>query len=355
MVHRAGGSEPYFVQLLTVNGQGGAWVQATTRSEKVLYFARSRQCPQGAICGDGETANSQMPETSISSTHVYFLDGESVIKSLAPDGIVAVVQSISAPANSQVVFAVSPDDRRVAVSVITLATGRLPNASFSDQMYVEDLVTGSNRVDLYSSSTLAEWPVGWHAGDVVVAAGTSELGTDDNVYGAIGYQVIDPATGQPVDSLDCAFGLLVAAGTACATGGCAFNPGPCTAVTLAAQAWDGNKHPFVIPSGPSANILRGGLLVHLSPDGTRIAAEEVTNQLSGAGSTILFESGKATVIAQDYVPQGWLDSSHLVLGSADVVEVMDVNTGTSLMTTGLQRIPNQGVPQLAGVMPANLG
>ncbi len=355
MVHRAGGSEPYYVQLVNMGGHSGPWVQATTRSEKIFYFSRSTKCPKGAVCGDGETANSQLPETSISATHVYFLDGETVIKSLAPDGTVAVVQSISAPANSEVVFAVSPDDRRVAVSVITLATSRLPQFSFRDQMYVEDLVTGLNRVDLYSSSTVSEWPLGWHAGEVVVALGSSDLGTYDNVYGALGYQVVDPADGQPVASLDCAFGLLVAAGTACATGWCDIVPGPCPSGTLAAQAWDGTKRAFGIPSGPSAKVVRYGLTVHLSPDGARIAAEVVTDQVTGAGSTILFGSGKATVIAGDFVPQGWLDDTHLVLSNADVVELMDVNTGASAMTTDLQRIFGNGVPQLAGVMPANLG
>lgn len=353
MVHRAGVGEPYFVQLVTMDGQGGPWTQATSRSSKTFFF--STPCPPGAMCAEGETANYRIPETSISATHVYFLDGETEIKSLAPDGAVAVVQNINAPANSQVVFAVSPDDRRIAVSVITLATGPLPATSFSDQMYVADLASGLNRVDIYSSTQLAEWPVGWHQGALVVAIGSSDIGTYDNPYGATGYYVVDPATGRRVASLDCAFGLLVEGGSACATGWCAIFEGPCVPGTLARQAWDGTKTGFGLPAGSPAQIVRNGLVIHLSPDGTRLAAEVVTDQQAGKVSTLLFQNRAAGIIADGVSPQGWLDNTHLVVSSGSAVEIVDVAGGPERVMTGLKSIPQQGMPVLAGLMPANLG
>jgi hypothetical protein len=340
MVHRAGVGEPYLVQLVNLAGTGGSWVQATTRSDKTLWFPLSKPCPEGIICNDGVSANSQMPETSISSTHVYFLDGEAQIKSLARDGTVASVQRIDAPANSQVMFAVSPDDRRIAVSVVTLATKRLP-AAFSDRMYVEDLATGLHRVDLYSSSTLSEWPVGWHSGELVVALGGPELGTYDNPYGAIAYVLVDPATGRRLQSIDCAFGLLVAAGSACASG------------ALGKQAWDGTESTFATSGKPTPHEVADELTIHLSPDGNRIA-EAVTDRTTGATSTIVFHDGSATTMP-DVAPQGWLDATHLVVSSIDVVDVVDVVSGTMSGMTGLQRISGQGVPRLAGTLPANLG
>ena len=344
MVHRAGVGEPYFVQLVGLDGTGGPWVQATSRSDKMLWFPLSAPCPKGALCGDGESANSQVPETSISATRVYFLDGETQIKSLAPDGTVSSVQSIDAPANSQVMFAVSPDDRRIAVSVVTLATKRLPTSTLIDRMYVEDLGTGLNRVDIYTSSTVGEWPVAWHAGELVVALGGPELGNYDNPYGANGYLVVDPATGQKLQSIDCAFGLLVAAGSACGTG------------TFGKQAWDGTKSDFVIPGGTPPHDVLGEMVIHLSPDGTRLAADVITDQKTGATSTKVFQNGSATTIPiSNIAPRGWLDDTHLVVSSPDLVEIVDVVSGTMSKMTGLQLIVNQGMPVLAGTLPANLG
>jgi hypothetical protein len=353
MVHRAGEGEPYFVQLVGPDGVGGPSVEPVTRSAKVYYFPPT-SCPPGAMCVSPETANYRLPETSISNTHVYFLDGDTVIRSLAPDGTVADVKTIHAAPNSQVAFSVSPDDRRIAISIITLATAQLPEP-LDVQMYVEDVVGGSNRVDLYSSTTLAEWPIGWHAGNLVVAVGSQDIGTYDNPYAATGYQVVDSSSGRRLASLDCTFGLLVEAGSACATGWCAIFEGPCDPGTLGAQAWDGTKTAFSPPGGPPAHILRNGLEIHLSPDGTRLAAEVVTDQQTGAGQTMLFQNGVASIIAADVYPQGWLDNTHLVVSSASAVEIVDVTGGPERTMTSLKSLPQQGMPVLAGVLPANLG
>ena len=353
MVHRAGPDEQYFVQLVAVDGRGGPAVQALSRAQKTLFFMTS--CPPaGSTCADGVTANYSIPEISISLTRVYFLDGETEVKSLGADGTVTSIKSIDAPPNSQVAFSVSPDDRRMAVSIITLATSLQPEASFSDQMYVEDLATTANRVELYSSHTEAVWPVAWHAGDLIVATGTMEP-TFDNPYGATGYHVVDPATGHDRASLDCAFGLLVSAGTACASGWCGVFEGPCGPGTLGAQAWNGTKTAFSIPSGPPPHIVRNGIVTHLSPDGGRLAVDVVTDQQTGASITMLFQNGTAGVIAGDATPQGWLDKTHLVVSSGSGVKVVDTDSGAEFLMTALKTIPQQGMPQLAGVLPDNLG
>jgi len=353
MVHRAGEGEPYFVQLVGADGVGGPWVEPVTRSAKVYYFPPT-SCPPGAMCASAETANYRLPETSISATRVYFLDGDTVIRSMAPDGTVADVKTIHAAPNSQVAFSVSPDDRRMAISIITLATAQFP-APVDVQMYVEDVVGSSNRVDLYSSTTLAEWPIGWHAGNLVVAVGSQDIGTYDNPYASTGYQVVDSSSGRRLASLDCTFGLLVEAGSACATGWCAIFEGPCAPGTLSRQAWDGTKIGFALPDGPPALVVRNGLVIHLSPDGTRLAAEVVTDQQAGTVATMVFQNGAAGILADDGSPQGWLDNTHLVVSSGSAVEIVDVTGGPKYVMTGLKSIPQQGTPMLAGVMPANLG
>ncbi|MGA7910804.1 MAG: hypothetical protein WCC30_04560 [Candidatus Dormiibacterota bacterium] len=295
-----------------------------------------------------------MPETSISSTRVYFLDGETVVKSLSPDGSVQTVMNISAPDNSQVVFAVSPDDRRIAVSIITLARSRLP-ASFNDAMYVEDLGTSANRVDIYSSTTTGEWPIGWHAGHLIVGVGGSDLFGWGNPYGAIAYHIADPASGLRLATLDCARGLLVAAGTACADGWCSTGS-TCGSGTLGKQAWDGTKTAFAIPSGPPPKIFMAfANAAELSPDGASIAASVVADQPTFALETLLFNNGSSSILTQLGSPLGWLDGSHLLVSSPSAVWVIDVSTRIPNQMTNLQTVPQTGMPALAGVMPTNLG
>jgi hypothetical protein len=346
------GGGPYIVQLVTFDGRGGPFAQAASRSSKTYWFPPT-PCPSGSRCPEGETAAYTMPKTSISSTRVYFLDGESTVRSLAPDGSVQTVMNISAPDNSQVVFAVSPDDRRIAVSVITLAPSRMP-ASFNDVMYIEDIRTAANRVDLYSSTTIGEWPVGWHAGDLIVGVAGPDLFSFQNPYGAIAYHITDPATGLQLGALDCAQGLLVAAGTACASGWCSTGS-TCGGGTLGKQAWDGTKTAFAIPNGPPPRIFMAfANAVELSPDGASIATSAVANQQAFAVETLLFNNGTSSILTQLGSPLGWLDSSHLLVSSPSAVWVIDVSTRIPIKMRNLETVPQTGMPVLAGVMPTNL-
>jgi hypothetical protein len=351
MVSGAGSGGPYMVQLVMFDGRGGPFAQAMSRSSKLYWFPLS-PCPQ-VRCAEGETAAYAMPETSISSTRVYFLDGESTVKSLSPDGSIQTVMNISAPDNSQVVFSVSPDDRRIAVSVITLALSRAP-ASFNEVMYIEDTGTGANRVDIYSSTSAGKWPVGWHSSHLIIGVASIDLFALDNPYGAVGYQLVDPNTGHQIAALDCAKGLLVRTGSACATGWCTSWT-TCTDGTVGKQGWDGAKTSFAIPVNSMPKILMPwNNSAELSPDGTRIAADNLVNE-TGKTETRLLSNGSSTSLSLLGAPQGWLDDSHVVVSSASAVWIIDA--GNSSITTemqGLQTIPQQGMPMLMGILPANL-
>src|SRR5258708_23829945 len=55
-------------------------------------------------------------------------------------------------------FAVSPDDQRIAVIVNDYNSG-----GASTRLYVEDLNGGGNHLDIYSQSGAKTlWPIGWH-------------------------------------------------------------------------------------------------------------------------------------------------------------------------------------------------
>jgi hypothetical protein len=353
MVSRAGEGEPYYVDLVGRDGRRGAWVQPVTRTAKIFYFPPTA-CPPSSQCSSAETANYKLPETSVSATHVYYLDGDTVIRSLAVDGTVTVVKTIHSPPNSQVAFSVSPDDQRIAISIITLATTQSVEP-VDVNMYVEDLTDQNNRVGLYSSKTLAEWPIGWHAGNLVVAVGPNDIGTYDNAYAAIGYQVIDPGTGRQLASLDCARGLLVAAGTACANGFCAGQTN-CGPGVLGKQGWDGIKTTFSLPSGPPPLIFApfpNG--IELSPDGSTIAAQVFSDPQFSSYQTMLVRDGKSTFIAPGLSPVGWLDSSHLILTSTYEMVFFDLAKNTSVPVLNLELIHGQGWPEVVGTLPANLG
>ena len=306
------------------------------------------------MCADAETAAYWMPETSLSRSRVYYLDGDNDVKSLTTDGSVKWIKNIDAPANSQIMFAVSPDDTRIAIAVITLATAIHPGASFTEHMYVEDLATTANRVDLYSSTTLAEWPIAWHAGSIVVATGTAEIANFDNPYGAAGYVLMDPAGGGVRSTLDCSAGLLVSAGTACVSGGCPATTN-CTDATAYRQGWDGAKVSLPLPAGPERHLFTGFSYTQLSPDGSRLAASVVTDPVSGDTRTEVLENGAVIQTTLSGAPDGWIDNGHLVISNADAVFILNVKTGELVPMRSLRTIPSQGVPSFVGMLPEDLG
>ena len=105
-----------------------------------------------------------LPLVSVSSTRAYFLDGDTKVRSLAPDGTTADVTTIPEGATDNVTFAVSLDDKRIAIGGIN------PNP-LSGATWVEDLHVATNRVHLFDfqGADAFRWPVGWVDGNLIVA------------------------------------------------------------------------------------------------------------------------------------------------------------------------------------------
>jgi hypothetical protein len=137
------------------------------------------------------------------------------------------VRDLPGSASVRVSFAVSPDDSRIAIA--TLSYGPTPTGPgvggpnyLGMKLYVEDL-DGSHHVDLFSSPTVAEWPVGWHGSDLVIAVSSPQvpgLGLDPQPYFAFsGIHIADASTGDRKASLCSGWpvlGLATSAGVLCA-------------------------------------------------------------------------------------------------------------------------------------------
>jgi hypothetical protein len=339
LVQRAGGAEPYVIQLVRPDGRALPAVHAMARSLKT-YHPSPSPCPSGG-CPDSATANYQLPETSVSATRVYFLDGEADVKSLSPDGTVATVRHLAVDANSNVAFAVSPDDRRIAIAIIKYSTAAAGPA-FGLRLYAEDLVGGGNRTQVFTSSSVVEWPVGWHGRNLVVAIGDPGVFTGFNPYGAVEYHLVDPATWTRQAVVTCNFGPLVAAGSAC-----------WKQASLGREDWTGTTMTYRLdPAGPVSHIQPAYLA--LSPDGRQVAAA-LNAAAAGGYDTELFADGSESLLAPGATPLGWLDGGHLLVIAAGGPAIASVPGGALSAVTGLTPLPGQGWPSLLGVLPASLG
>src|SRR5712691_627951 len=157
--------------------------------------------------------NAFMPSASASLTRAYYLKAGSEVRWLAPDGTGGFATNIQVSTNQQAGFAVSPDDKRIAVSIFSygpLAQGDLVPPYLGMRMYVEDLAGGDHHVDIFTSNALAEFPIGWVGGNLLVAVsfphccqGPPSLG---NPYLASSYHVVDPGTGRRLATI-CRSGL----------------------------------------------------------------------------------------------------------------------------------------------------
>ena len=294
-----------------------------------------------------------LPCVSTSNSRAYFLDGDANVRYVAavrtPSqritgsccASVTTGAATHVPGSSTVAsaFAVSPDDQRIAVSVFsfqTTSTGPVPT---SVRLYVEDLAGGGNHVEIFSSTSLWVWPVGWHDGKLVVAVG-SPTKPQRGPYGAVTeFHLVNPATGDRIQALGSAAcpavpALLSAAGTVCVAGD----------GSLQSQFWSGPNVTFL----SNYRALNGGAM--LSPDGTRVAVCCVP----GVGEVERIDApglgGAIKVLHGNHGPMtggGWLDTAKLTYGIGNILNVVDT-------TSPYGPIPLAVHGELAGVIPGGL-
>ena len=270
--------------------------------------------------------HAQMSWTSASRRGLYYLDG-SEVRFLAPDGSTGTATRIALGVSEQAGFAVSPDDASIAVSVFSYTP--LPDGSYKGmRLYVEDLNGGGHHVDIFSSTTVAEFPVGWTGGRLILAVSEPRCcsAPTANPYDATSYHVVDPATGSRLASL-CNSGSgpqgpIEPIGAVC------YHPN--AAHTY--ERWDGGS--FDAPAAPPAPTQYPNAL---SPDGTRLAGSFCCNERKGL-MAIAGPRGAWDWLTEPGSVLGWLDSEHIVIQQIDTPALSVIELGPSVGTGRLSTI-----------------
>jgi hypothetical protein len=258
-----------------------------------------------------------MPVFSASDSRLYYLDGDDVVRYLDLDGGRGAVGRVPGGPHAQAGFAVSPDDRRIAVAAVDYSSD--PPTT---RQYVEDVAGGANHVELPFPVGANVWPVGWHGAEVVLAVGSAPTqSVAGNPYGTFaGYELIDSTTGGRLGALPCdPTGELTPAGSACLVGGSPL------------QVEDFAGRTRSLSGGAPASIVSAAE----APDGAHVAFCCADGQLQlwdVVGGSV---SSLGPVDSPDY---GWIDATHLLVSDrlADHARVMDVAAGTSLPAAATQ-------------------
>ncbi len=312
-------------------GSASAGAPSGMADPRVQLVSYAPGLPKAGICCDAF-----LPTLSMSGSRVYFPDGPAAIRFLSRDGSTGGATSLpNVPGRARAIFAVSPDDQRIAVSVFDWSTRPMKM-----RLYVEDLAGGGHHIEIFSSTSLYEWPVGWHDGNLVLA-GRPALGGAPNPYAASWYHLVDASTGNRIAVLggsDCpAVGPLSAAGTACIAASCHC---------IKAVDWSGSRRPTYVYNDPSEFNWAA-----LSPDGHAVIFSEIYGARTGAG---IWHDGTVTRMTgyDQTVPRAqWLDDRHTLVSTC---------SGGGDQCIGIQTLPDQAVVrvqvagQLAGTLPGGL-
>jgi hypothetical protein len=274
--------------------------------------ARLRTTPPAA----SGALQSPMPVFSTSDSRLYYLDGDTDVRFLDRDGVRGSAARVPGGTRLQAGFAVSPDDRRIAVAAVDSSS-----SPATTRLYVEDVAGGANHVDLSVAEGDRVWPVGWHAGELVLAVGSPPTqSVAGNPYGTFGgYQLVDASTGGRLGTLACnPAGPLTPAGSTCLTGG-----SPPTVQDFAGRTRSLGGAPASLVSAAEA------------PGGAHVAFCCVSGQLQ------LWDVGDGTVAGlgpADTPDYGWIDDTHLLVSDGPVQHprVLDIATGASLPVAAAQ-------------------
>lgn len=284
------------------------WVAAGTYTISLIgadgKVASSAQAshPPSIPCSNTFVADRPYP-VSTSDTRAYFLDAAGVVRFLAPSGQSGKATTVPAGSNRQSAFAVSPDDKRIAVVVSDFnANGAVTS------LYVEDLIGGANHKVIFTETgPFGLWPIGWHGADLVVAKVTAcTLGGGPFCCGPREFHVVSPATGvrsRTLGDAECIpAGPPTKAGVLCKAG---------------AQA---NVMDWTGTTTRSFSIQAAGELgAYLSPNGNQAAL------LATQDTTI---EGSHTTFSR-FLACGWIDSSRVLGGDGQGRPLVgDITTGT---------------------------
>ncbi len=266
--------DTYTVSIIAANG-------------KVVGSAQPSS-PTAVTCGDAATAVLPLP-ISTSDDRAYYMDAQGVVRFMTVQGETGRATTVPVGGGRRSMFAVSPDDQRIAVVVADFTA-----SGVSLRLYVEDLNGSTNHVDIFNSTdAFGLWPIGWHGTDNLVVARVPSCAQGGGQFccGPLELHVVDPVSAVRRYTLggpDCIIaGAPSPAGVACeVTAGY---------TTLRKLGWTaGVLGTFAI---------NGAAPAYVSPDGQLVALV--------AGSTTKFQGATKTLNMQAC---GWIDSTHVISG-----------------------------------------
>jgi len=313
---------PYGV-LVTRPGAAGQTTYTVTivRTDGSVAASHMANVPPPVSCANAAAALVPLP-VSTSNSGVYFLDSGSAVTFMSPDGAVHTVTSVPAgSATRRSMFAVSPDDQRIAVIVDDFTS-----SGASTRLYVEDLNGGGNHIELFSESgAYTLWPIGWHTPQNLVVAKVPSCTQGGGPFccGPVEYHVVDPATANR---------RFVIGGSTCPIAGAPSIAGvvcenPPTATALSWTDATIRTYPIQGPIG-----------AYLSPNGNNVAfVDNVGTTFTGGGSAM------AGVFTCE-----WIDDSH-VLAGGDTQQQARIG---DLSTHNVTAVAAQG--ECAGRLPGGL-
>ena len=266
----------YTVSLVGVDGKVVASGDAST--------------PVAVTCANAAAALVS-PPVSTSNSRAYFMDAQGVIRFLGPGGDTGRVTSVPVgTASRRAMFAVSPDDQRIAVIVADFTS-----SGATTHLYVEDLNGGGNHLDLFSQSgAFTLWPVGWHGTNNLVLAKVPSCTQGGGPFccGPIELHVVDPATANRRFTLGSS--SCVVAGSASLAGVVCESGANYTQATV--LNWTAGTLRTLAINGPT--------FAYLSPGGGMVAL--VDN--NGTSFTI----GAASIAGMFACT--WIDDTHVLSG-----------------------------------------
>src|SRR3989442_13971513 len=109
------------------------------------------------------------PLVGTTNDRVYFREGDTAIRWLAQDGSTGDATTVPGGLMRRIGFAVSPDDTRIAVAALQYRLDQQVPAVQSLRLYVQSLGGERKSTDIFTSTTVAEAPIGWHRGTLVIA------------------------------------------------------------------------------------------------------------------------------------------------------------------------------------------
>jgi hypothetical protein len=297
------------ISLIAVDGKVAASAQA--------------DAPMSLFCSNGATAALAQP-VSTSDTRAYFMDATGVVRFLSPDGQTGRVGSLPLlGAARRSFFAVSPDDKRIAVAVVDFASGA------STKLYVEDLFTGAHHVDIFSESGASTlWPIGWHGTNELVLAKVLACPQGSIPFGCCAPQelhVVDPSTAvrrYTLGGSGCTIvGQATPAGAVCENS--TFN-------SARVLGWNGVlMHAYAI---------QGPIGAYVSPSGANVAfVDNFGTTFTGGGSAM---AGVFTCL--------WIDETHVLAGGNTQQQPRVGNLSTGVVK------PVAAVGDCAGRIPGAL-